>query len=201
MSTFGLLLFEHCDAMDVVGPYEVLLTAGRLQERDGVDVTFDVRTLSVDGGPVTAYGGMGLVPSHGRLADNDLDVIVVPGLIALDTALADDDLLAAIAAASKDTDVTVSVCTGSFLLDAAGVLGDVPATTHWEDVALLADRRADGVVTRGDVRWVDAGDVVTSGGIASGIAMALHLVERFADRELAVRCARQIDHVWKESRE
>ncbi len=199
-TTAALLLFTGCDVMDVTGPYEVLLTANRLTQRDGDEAPFDVRTVTLDGAPVTAYGGLGLAPSHGRLADvESLDLLVVPGLIDLDAGVGDEVLVGAVATAGARAGLVTSVCTGAFLLDAAGLLGDREATTHWEDAALLAERRAAGS-TRDDLRWVDAGDVVTAGGLADGIHMALHLVERFTSRELAERTARQLDVVWLERR-
>lgn len=195
-----LLLFDGCDLMDVVGPYEVLLTASRLQQRAGGEPLVSVCTVSVDGHAVTAFGGMTLVPSHGSVGDlDDVGVLVVPGMIDLDGTLADAALVATVRDLAARATLTTSVCTGSFLLDKAGVLGDLPATTHWEDVPALAARRP-GAATRDDVRWVDAGDVVTAGGISSGIDMALHLVERLADRELAEATARQVDHVWRDTR-
>ena len=105
-----------------------------------------------------------------------------------------------IAAARPHVRTMAAVCTGAFLLEAAGLLGDRPATTHWEDVALLAERRDGRGETRDDVRWVDTGDVLTAGGISSGIAMALHLVEQTGGRDLAEATARQIDYVWTETR-
>lgn len=198
----ALLLFDGCDVMDVTGPYEVLLAAARLTVRDGDEPAFEVRTVSVDGEPVDAFGGLGLVPSHGALADNaDLDVLVVPGLIDVPAGLARTDLLAAITDASQRVSLTASVCTGAFLLDAAGVSTGRPVTTHWEDVPDLRARRDaadDQAEVREGVRWVDDGDVVTAGGISSGVDAALHLVERLASRDLAVRTARQIDHTWRE---
>lgn len=203
-TTIALLVFEGCDVMDTTGPYEVLLTANRLAGRRGGQAPFDVRTVSPDGASVVAYGGLGLAPSHGALADVDpLDVLVVPGLVDLEAGLADEDLIEVVRAAGQRATTTTSVCTGSFLLDAAGLLGDRDATTHWEDVPLLAERRrardATGTV-RDDVRWVDAGDVVTAGGLTNGIGMALHLVERAAGRDLAEATARQLDFPWTEAR-
>lgn len=204
MTTVALVVFEGCDVMDVTGPYEVFLTANRLVVRDGGEPPFRVRTVSPDGGAVRAYGGLGLAPADGALADlAPVDVLVVPGLIDLDAGLADGVLIAAIRSAGRAAAVVASVCTGAFVLDAAGLLGDRPATTHWEDVELLvARRRAAGIdaVTRDDVRWVDAGDVVTAGGLTDGVAMALHLVERVVDRGLAERTARQLDFPWTEAR-
>jgi transcriptional regulator GlxA family with amidase domain len=90
--------------------------------------------------------------------------------------------------------VVASVCTGAFILGSLGLLSERAWTTHWEDVSALAERvGGDGAEW---VRWVDSGEVVTAGGLSSGIAMALHLVDRFEGRELALRTARQIEYQW-----
>ena len=75
------------------------------------------------------------------------------------------------------------------------MLDDIPWTTHHEDVGDLAAHinSTDG---KTNVRWVDTGDVVTSGGLSSGIAMALHMVERLHGRELAIKTAAQIEYDW-----
>lgn len=211
MTTVGIVLFEGCDVIDVAGPYEVFLTANRLATRWVVDPPFLVRTLSLDGEGVTAYGRLGLVPSDGALADaDDLDVLIVPGLIDLEAM--PEGLVPAVARAAERVRQVASVCTGSFVLQAAGLLRDAVVTTHWEDVALLAERlgAAGGALedasegtaggVRNDVRWVTSGRIVTSGGMTSGIAMALHLVEDAAGRELAQATADQMDYVWTESR-
>jgi transcriptional regulator GlxA family with amidase domain len=187
----GLLAFTGCDAMDLVGPYEVLLTANRLLERQGAAPAFEV--LVVGSERVTVFGGLGLVPTHAVADAGRLDVLVVPGAIDVDAARPDADVAALAAAAGLVT----SVCTGAFFLQRLGLVGDRPVTTHWEDVPAL---RALGADVRDDVRWVDSGSLVTSGGITSGIAMALHLVARLVDRELAEATARQIDHPWAEHR-
>lgn len=75
------------------------------------------------------------------------------------------------------------------------MLDNRPWTTHFEDIDLLAESIGGERATRG-VQWVDSGEVVTAGGLSSGIGMALHLVERLVDRHLAVATARQIDYAW-----
>ena len=197
----GLLLYEGVDVIDTGGPYEVFLTASRLAVRAGDDPPFDVVTVTPDGGPVAAYGGLGLVP-HAAAGDPDLalDAVLVPGTIDVGAAAADEALAAAVRTLTAGATVTASVCTGAFLLADAGLLTGRPWTTHWEDVDDLAARigsaeRPDDGARRG-VRWVDDGDVVTSAGLTSGIAMALHLVDRFAGRALAERTARQLEHPW-----
>jgi len=192
----GILFYEGADLLDTGGPYEVFLTASRLSERDGNPAPFEVVTLTMDARPVTAYGGLGLVPAMSLADALPLDVLVVPGAIDLAGPLADQALIDAISAAAASPDTLVaSVCTGAFLLGEAGVLKDRPWTTHWEDVDLLAERLG----TPGpasQVAWVDSGSVVTSGGLSAGIAMALHLVDRLADRSLAEATARQLEYTW-----
>ena len=192
----GILLFDGVDLLDAGGPYEVFLTASRLAARDGEPPPFEVVTVSPSGAPVEAYGGIRLTPHCGADAVGDLDVLVVPGAIDIEAMTDDDDVLSAVRGLSATSNLTTSVCTGAFLLGEVGLLADRSWTTHWEDVDLLAKRVGQSGATR-DVRWVDAGAVVTAAGLSSGIAMALHIVGRLAGRELAERTARQIEYDWR----
>ena len=195
----SILLFDGVDLLDSGGPYEVFLTANRLAERGGDTAPFAIDTVTLDGNAVTAYGGLGLVPSAGADVLATTDLLIVPGTVDLSGPLADTALIDAISEVARRTSVTLSsVCTGAFLLERAGVLGSRPWTTHWEDIDLLAERAGEDRARRG-VRWVDAGTVVTGGALSSGLAMALHLVERFAGRPLAESTANQIDYVWTET--
>jgi transcriptional regulator GlxA family with amidase domain len=192
----GLLLYEGVDLLDAGGPYEVFLTASRLAARDGDDPPFAVVTVTPSGGPVAAYGGLGLAPHTGVADCGRLDVLILPGTIDVDAATGDAALLDAVEQLAGASGLTASVCTGAFLLADAGLLDGRHWTTHWEDVDLLVRRLGpDGAVR--DVRWVDVGEVVTAAGLSSGIAMALHLVDRLAGRELAERTAHQLDYDWR----
>jgi transcriptional regulator GlxA family with amidase domain len=186
-----IALFPDVDLLDVGGPYEVFLTAGRLAQRDGASPPFAVTTAG--SGPVRAYGGLGLSSAAALDEVAEVDVLVVPGAIDLAPIRADRALLDALGRAAARAQVVASVCTGAFLLADLGLLPP-RWTTHWEDVADLAAQAGPG--GDGTVRWVDEGRVVTGGALSSGIAMALHLVDRLAGRELAVRTARQIDYAW-----
>ncbi|PIE36475.1 MAG: thiamine biosynthesis protein ThiJ [Gammaproteobacteria bacterium] len=184
----GILCFAGADLLDIGGPYEVFLTANRLRAREGMNEPFKVMTV---GEPGPVYGGLGLQPTH-RVDDIlKIDVLVVPGAISPDD-IHPDKILQQLAPKS---DVLASVCTGSFFLQRNGLLGAGPVTTHWEEVDAL-----DHPDVRNDVRWVDNDSIVTAGGLSSGIAMTLHLVERYEGRELAEATARQIDYVWEEKR-
>jgi transcriptional regulator GlxA family with amidase domain len=85
------------------------------------------------------------------------------------------------------------VCTGSFLLAKAGLVTDKPMTTHWGSIQRLRDDFP-GLEVRENVRWVDAGDIVTSAGVSAGIDMALHVLERLYGPEIARATARGIEY-------
>jgi len=178
------LLFEGMDLMDFGGPWEVFLTANRLLARQGEPPAFDLVAFTLDGQPVRSYGGLPVGPTGTARGDG---VLVVPGTIDVAAATSDANLVDAVRAGRRE--VTASVCTGAFLVAEAGLLPD-NWTTHWEDIAGLALPGG----TR--ARVVDAGAVVTGGGIACGIDVGLHLVARFADSALARLVARQMDYAW-----
>jgi transcriptional regulator GlxA family with amidase domain len=190
----GILLFDEVDVLDAGGPYEVFLTASRLAAREGVAPPFEVVTVGPSGEPVVAYGGLRLIPDLPLDQAGDLDVLVVPGAIAIDDVIAEPRVLDPLRKAVGEVPLVASVCTGAFILGELGLLDGRGWTTHWEDVEGLAARV--GARGRSWVRWVDTGEVVTSGGLSSGIAMALHLVDRLVSRDLAVRVARQLEYDW-----
>lgn len=195
----ALLLFNECDLIDVAGPLEVWWTANRLAERSGDVAPFELLTVSDGGGPVVSYGGLGLTP-HAALDDAGVvDVFVVPGAIDIDGVLLDTRIVELVRDRAAQSGMVASVCTGAFVLAAASLLDGRPFTTHFEDLDALATRITAGEPRRND-RWVDDGDVITAGGMTSGIAMALHLVERITGRALAETTARQIDYAWTEQR-
>lgn len=190
----GIFVFDGFDIIDAGGPYEVFLTASRLAERDGLAPTFTVELISPGGRDVVAYGGMTLTALGDADEPREYDVVVIPGTIDVDAALGEKPIAASVRALVDEATLTTSVCTGSFLLAHCGVLDGLPATTHWEDVdGLRAAGVADAVA---GVRWVDAGDVVTSGGLTSGMHMALHVVARLLGEPMALRTARQLDMDW-----
>lgn len=184
--SIDLLIYEGMDLMDFGGPWEVFLTANRLLKRQGQQPAFDPVAFSPDGAPVTSYGGLTVNPTgHARPGG----VLIIPGTIDVAAATGNAALVEGVRSWAQGRDVVASVCTGAFLLAAADVLPE-SWTTHWEDIPAL-DRP--GAV---HARVVDAGAVVTGGGIACGIDLGLHLVARFADSALARLVARQMDYSW-----
>lgn len=197
--TVGILMFDGVEALDFAGPFEVFTTATRMQARlaPRAAAPFEVRTVSRLGGTVQARAGLVVQIDHAFADAPAFDLLLVPGGV-VDAALACADTRAWIARVAPACEIVASVCTGAFLLAAAGVTGDAPLTTHWEDLADL--RAAQPALTVVDgVRWVEHGRVISSAGIAAGIDMSLHLVERLAGRALAERSARQMDVRWMDT--
>lgn len=198
----AILAFDDVEALDLAGPYEVFTTATRMHARQhaGAPPLFDVRCVAREAGPgaaVRARAGLRIVPDAGFADTAPADLLVVPGGV-VDGALACPATLAWIARTAAAARVTASVCTGAFLLAAAGVVRDGAVTTHWEDIDDLRARFPQ-LDVRAGVRWVDhggTGRLFTSAGISAGIDLSLHLVERLAGRALAERTARQMDTPW-----
>lgn len=192
-----LLMFDDMELLDFAGPYEVLTTATRVQARRAGATTaplFRVLTASYDGHTVQARAGLRLQADHALQGAPATPWLLVPGGV-VDGVLADAATLAEVARRAALAELTASICTGAFVLAAAGVLNDETVTTHWEDAANLA-RQFPRLKVRTDRRWIDNGRTVTSAGIAAGIDMSLHLVARHAGPDLAQATARQMDYPW-----
>lgn len=194
-----LLAFDGMEALDFAGPFEVFTTASRVAERlaPAAGPRFDVASVARSGAPVRARAGMRLLPELDFSSAGACDLLVVPGGV-VDGALACRQTLDWLRVQAGQAAITASVCTGVFLLAAAGLVTDGPVTTHWEDVDDLRQRHP-GLQVMTDARWVDRGRWVTSAGISAGIDMSLHLVERLGGRVLAERTARQMDYAWRDA--
>src|SRR3954471_17082740 len=186
----GVLLFGDVEELDAVGPWEVLSAWTLQHPEDGWTVT----CVSRDGTPVRAAKGLELGAHHSFGSMPPLEVLFHPGGPGARTLMRDPDHLAWVRGQRASVRLMTSVCTGALVYAAAGLLTGRPATTHWESLDLLTQLDPS-ITLRGDARYVDDGDVITSSGVSAGIDMALHLVARLAgtDRAREVRRAIQYD--------
>jgi transcriptional regulator GlxA family with amidase domain len=186
----GILLFDGVEELDAVGPWEVLSFWTITHPEDGWDVT----CLSEGGRDVTGAKTLVLGAHHAVDDAPALDVLIHPGGQGTRRLMIDEAHLDWVRGQRAAVPLMASVCTGSLVYAAAGLLAGRPATTHWASLNLLAE--VDPTIrTDVDARFVDDGDVVTSAGVSAGIDMALHLVARFAgtDRAREVRRGIQYD--------
>lgn len=174
-------LYDGITALDAIGPYEVLSRV------PGATVTF----VAVQRGPLRSDNGM-LALVADRCLDElpEPEVVVVPGGPAARLMLDDGPLLAWIRRAHTTSVWTTSVCTGSLLLGAAGVLEGLEATSHWTELETLRRFGATPV----ERRVVEQGKVVTAAGVSSGIDMALTLAARLASDEVAMAIQLAIEY-------
>jgi len=186
----GILLFSDVEELDAIGPWEVLSFWSRNFPEDG----YAVSCLSRSGGLVQCAKGL-VIQAHYSYADAPpLEVLLYPGGQGTRPQLHDDAQLDWVRRQRDDVPLMASVCTGSLVYAAAGLLSHRPATTHWGSLSRLAELDPT-IDVRSDERFVDDGNMVTSAGISAGIDMALHLVARLAgpDRARQVRRGIQYD--------
>jgi transcriptional regulator GlxA family with amidase domain len=196
-TSIGIYVFPDVEVLDFAGPYEVFTTASRVFRRSHPTSPelFSVFTVAKEAGVFRARAGLQAQADFAFSTHPAIDVLIVPGGV-VDAELATPEVEDWISQVAATAALTASVCTGSFLLAKAGLLNGKSATTHWEDIA---DMRAmfPSVEILENRRWVDQGNVITSGGISAGIDMSLHIVERLAGRELALRTAHQMEFDWR----
>jgi transcriptional regulator GlxA family with amidase domain len=151
---------------------------------------YDWAVCAPEPGPVATENGFDVLVPHGLGALAEADTIVVPGIGDRAWPLPPEPV-AALRAAAEGGARVASICTGAFVLAAAGLLDGRRATTHWRYAALLT-REFPAVEVDPDVLYVDEGDVLSSAGVAAGIDLCLHIVRKDHGAEVANRIARRI---------
>ena len=186
----ALICFDDMEELDLVGPWEVLRMWQLQHPDDGVEVF----TASLDDATVTCAKGMQIITDMAIGDVGEVDVVLLPGGVGTRRLLGEEPLLEMLRARAASGALMTSVCTGSLVLAAAGILANRPATTYWNAMDLLVGLD-DTIEPRPDDRFVDSGEVITAAGVSAGIDMALHLVARLhsVDRARQVRRAIQYD--------
>ena len=167
-------IFDRLTALDAVGPYEVLQ---RLPDSEPVFVGHDIGAIRTDN------GFLGLMVDAVFEDVAQPDVVVFPGGIGTRQLMQDDRVLSWLKRAHETTKYTTSVCTGSLVLGAAGLLTGLEATTHWSAYEILETTGAIAVASR-VVEHLDQ-RIITAAGVSSGIDMALRLAELLVDTDAA----------------
>jgi transcriptional regulator GlxA family with amidase domain len=188
-----IAIYEGVDELDVVGPFEVLRRAEVL----GAEVSCRLRALTAEG-PV--FGAFGLpFPVSGTFVPGEADVVLVPGggwVTRSDRGAWSEvkrgEWPRLLLEASRAGSAMAGVCTGAMLLAHAGVIGTRRATTHHD---ALDDLAALGATVVSE-RVVDDGDLITSGGVTSGLDLALWLVARSCGSELAEVIGDGLEYAW-----
>jgi transcriptional regulator GlxA family with amidase domain len=174
--------------IDFCGPWEVFENAAITASGSMRHDLFQLYTVAETSSPISASGGMKIVPNYTFATAPAPKVIVIPAQRG-----ASDAMVEWIRKSSKTADVTMSVCTGAFVLAKTGLLSGKSATTHHGAYRNLALQYPDIHVKRG-ARYVEEGNLATAGGLSSGIDLALRVVERYFGREVAVSTAYELEY-------
>lgn len=166
--TYGIYLYQGVTSLDFVGPYETFDISRFLLN------TGKVVTIAESMEPIVCANGMQVLPQYTFETAPKLDVLLVPGANELEAALSSPKAIDWIASVAEEVKYMTAVCTGSLILQKAGLLKDKKATTHWMLVDELKKDTSTTVLA--DMRYVRDGNVVTSQGVSAGIDMALWLL-------------------------
>jgi transcriptional regulator GlxA family with amidase domain len=183
------MLFGGVEELDAVGPWEVLANWTGNYPEDGWQVVTFARTA----GDVQCAKGLVIRAMHSWADVPPLDVLVLPGGQGTRPLLNDSTMLDWVRRRRDEGTLMTSVCTGSLVFAAAGILHGRPATTYWEQLGFL-EQLDPTIELRPSCRWVDSGEVITASGVSAGIDMALHLVRRLAGEERARQVRRAIQY-------
>lgn len=181
----AFLISEGAQVIDFTGPWEVFQDAmvpGRSEP------PFRLYTVSESASPIHTSGGMKIVPDYTFENAPPPKVIVIPA-----QSPPSEATLEWIRKSSKSTDVTMSVCTGAFVLAKTGLLSGKAATTYHGAFVRFANEFPDIHLKRG-ARFVEDGNLATAGGLSSGIDLALRVIERYFGREVAQKTAYELEY-------
>jgi transcriptional regulator GlxA family with amidase domain len=193
MRNVAIVLFEDVEVLDFAGPFEIFSVTG---QRSPEGAAFHVYTVAETGGLVPARNNL-LVQPHHTLADcPPPDIVVMPGGRGTRRQQHNPALLDWLRAQAARVELMTSVCTGSLVLGAAGLLDGLHATTHYSAYDELSAIAPSTLVDRG-VRFVDNGFIITSAGVQAGMDMALHIVARLHGRDTAHETAAYIEYLWE----
>lgn len=187
----GILLFNEVEVLDFAGPFEVFSLASL---PDSKEKLFKVSTVAQTLEPIRARNGLRVLPEYDFNHSPRFDLLIVPGGYgAEEIELYNEVLIQWIKSRKDQVSVLASVCTGAFLLAQAGFLEGRRATTHWMDLDRL-QKAYTGIQVLRDVKYVDEGDMITSGGISAGIDMSFYLVQKLAGKDATSYTAKRMEY-------
>jgi len=184
--------YDGISLLDLAGPLEAFRIASTFGEPRGRPATYECSVVSVRGGPVNTANGVALVTDSVRtLSRTQIDTLIVPGAFLVEDVTRDHALVEWVRKKAPTCRRVCSVCIGSFLLAAAGVLDGRRVATHWRHAPLLATRHPQ-VAVEPDAIFVHDGRVWSSAGVTTGIDLALALIEEDVGRQVAMNVARML---------
>ncbi|SCW82045.1 DJ-1/PfpI family protein [Paenibacillus tianmuensis] len=192
----GIFVFNDVEVLDFAGPFEVFsVTEYSDQDMDTPESNpFLVKLVSETGELIHACNGLKVQPDYSFDNAPHFDILVIPGGIgAREKEIYNEKVIQWISQRMGNVELMLSVCTGALLLAKAGLLNGKMATTHWASCDRL-ENEFPAVTVKRNVKFVDEGNIVTSGGISAGINMSFHVVKRLLGSEVARTTAKIMEY-------
>ncbi|HEX3949501.1 MAG TPA: DJ-1/PfpI family protein [Steroidobacteraceae bacterium] len=189
----AFIISEGAVVIDFCGPWEVFQDTNKPGTREAL---FDLYTVAETTNPIRASAGLHIIPDYTFESAPAPKLAVIPAQRGQTPAMLDY-----IRRITKSTDLTMSICTGMQVLADTGLLTGKAATTHHNAYARLSEKYPNIQMKRG-ARFVEDGNLASSGGLSSGIDLALHVVERYFGREVATATAYRMEYQgegWKDA--
>jgi len=185
----GIFVFNEVEVLDFAGPFEVFSLT-----KDGDDKLFEVIIIGETYEPISARNGLKILPSAIFKENLNLDILIIPGGYGAEKIeIKNKTTIDWITGQHKRVKILASVCTGAFLLAECGILDNKKATTHWKDLDRFEHDFPKIEVIR-NIKFVDEGEILTSGGISAGINMSFHIVSRLFGTEIAKKTAKRMEY-------
>jgi len=185
-----ILAFPNVQLLDVAGPLQVFASANGFAAQSGEPPPYAVRVVAA-AIPITTSAGLDLLAHRLPSSRRPVDTLIVAGGAAVHAAATDKLLLQWLTARAKAARRVASVCTGAFLLGAAGLLDGRRAVTHWADCGLLAERFPKARIDMNPI-FIRDGDLWTSAGVTAGIDLSIAMVEDDIGHGIATAVAREL---------
>lgn len=183
----AFVLFDGAEELDFVGPWEVFTMVNAVAPGE-----VNAFTVAQTAGLVTCAKGLQVVARYSFANCPPADIIIIPGGRGTRTERNNPAMLDFVKRMDATAEFTTSVCTGALVLQSAGLLAGLRATTHWGSIELL--RRPGDCEVLEDARFVDNGHILTAAGVSAGIDMALHLAGRIWGPKVALDTQRAMEY-------
>jgi len=193
MRNVGIFLFNDVEVLDFAGPFEVFSVTSELNQYQ----LFKVFTVAQNHDPITTVNRLKVVPEYAFSDHPPIDILILPGGVGTKQEMVNERTLSWIKAVNEKTEITFSVCSGARLLAKMSLLDDMEMTTHHEvmpDIRAISSK----IIINENMRFIDNGKIMTSGGISAGIDLSLYVVEKLYGADVKNKTAQYMEYgQWK----
>jgi transcriptional regulator GlxA family with amidase domain len=187
----AIMIFDDVEVLDFCCPFEVFSVANYFSE-----AAFNVYLIAPERRTILARNGLKVIPDYDLATAPAPDILLIPGGWGTRPLIHNPTVIGYIQQQAGQVERLLSVCTGAYLLAKADLLDGLQATTHHGSFEMLAELAPTATLVR-DVKYVDNGRIVLSGGISAGINMSLYIVGQLLGEEVAQKTADYMEYDWR----